>query len=102
MKKWLLSAIELAQFLNVPVAEIPHLDASGQVPAPLTIDGKKVWRAAEIRDWLRAGGPPRSIWSWREAIRLRRKARLEGAVAASKHLRERARRAVEREGQRDE
>ena len=36
--------------------------AAGRIPAPVRIGRSTLWRVQELRDWLAAGCPTRTIW----------------------------------------
>jgi hypothetical protein len=52
----------LAALLKVSPRQILRLDSAGKIPAALEFGRCKRWNVEEIRDWLRAGGPPRRRW----------------------------------------
>ena len=63
---WLFTADELAGVLNVSRSTVYRYEEEGKLPAPVRLGGAVRWRAAEIRDWIRAGCPPRAHWEWNE------------------------------------
>ena len=39
-------------------------DSAGRIPGPVRIGRSTLWRVDELRDWTRAGCPPRCEWQW--------------------------------------
>src|SRR5690349_2721067 len=66
----LLSAVEVAALWGCSRSMILAANRDGLIPAPIVIGkGLVRWRAAELRDWLAAGCPPREgvgvrRWHW--------------------------------------
>ena len=55
---------ETARALGVGRSTLYRLNSAGKIPQPLRVGKRLRWRARELRDWARAGGPPRSRWAW--------------------------------------
>lgn len=53
----LLTADQLAAWLQVSVRSLWRMRSAGDVPAPVRIRGAVRWRAADIEGWLAAGCP---------------------------------------------
>lgn len=66
VRRWLLSSKELAEFLGVAESTIQRHHVSGKLPPAVKLGHRRMWRAAEIRDWIRAGCPPGNRWKWGE------------------------------------
>jgi prophage regulatory protein len=62
----LLAARQAAALCGVSVATWWRWRAAGCCPAPVRVGGCVRWRAEELREWTKAGCPPRSEW---EALR---------------------------------
>lgn len=60
----LLRTDDLAARLGLGRATIYRQVAAGRLPAPIRIGRAVRWRRAEIEDWVAAGCPPRSRWTW--------------------------------------
>ena len=58
------SASQLAEALGCGGRTVWAWHASGRLPMGLKISHSRRWRAAEIRDWIRSGCPPRTRWQW--------------------------------------
>jgi predicted DNA-binding transcriptional regulator AlpA len=92
----LLRAFELSRLLNCSRSQLHELDRAGYVPSPILFGESRVWRVAEIRDWITAGCPERSDWKWRPTVavklddlmELRRRER-DALVAEVRELEER-------------
>jgi predicted DNA-binding transcriptional regulator AlpA len=92
----LLRAFELSRLLNCSRSQLHELDRAGYVPSPILFGESRVWRVAEIRDWITAGCPERSDWKWRPSVavklddlmELRRRER-DALVAEVRELEER-------------
>lgn len=60
---------EVARALgDVSKSEFFDWDAKGAIPEPVKIDGTRLWRRLELRDWCAAGCPHRDEWKWRPAL----------------------------------
>lgn len=59
---------ELAGVLGISATQVRHLDKEEAIPAPVWVGNTKTWRAAEVRDWLAAGCPERSRWTWKPSL----------------------------------
>ena len=60
----LLSATETAASLGISRSLLYRLDAAGKLPQGVFVGSRRRWRAAELRDWARAGCPARCRWAW--------------------------------------
>ena len=62
-KELLLDSIAVAKMLNIGVRTLWAFTASGVVPAPIRLGGRMIrFSAIEIREWVKAGCPPRQVW----------------------------------------
>jgi predicted DNA-binding transcriptional regulator AlpA len=62
----LIDAQEVARRLGLSERTVWRLTAAGKLPNPISIgDKSKRWRAKEIRSWVAAGCPERSVWEAR-------------------------------------
>jgi predicted DNA-binding transcriptional regulator AlpA len=58
-----LSAAEVAELLAISLRHLWSCHASGRLgPRPIALGRIKRWRADELRDWIKAGAPPRDEW----------------------------------------
>ena len=55
-------ASELARRLEVSPRHVRRLNASARLPRPIFLGRSVRWFAAEIEEWLAAGGPDRKTW----------------------------------------
>jgi excisionase family DNA binding protein len=55
----LLDVRTVARLLNVSVRTIHRLKATGEMPAPVRLGGRVLWRRAELLAWLEVGCPSR-------------------------------------------
>ena len=55
---------EVAELLSISRTSWLVMYKSFQTPDPILLNTTRVWRTAEIRDWIRAGIPPNSEWRW--------------------------------------
>lgn len=62
-------AKRLAKLLGIGLRTIRTLDCGGRLPKPVLLGGRKLWYLPEVREWLRAGAPPREEWEVRKAAR---------------------------------
>ncbi len=60
----LLDVQAVARLVGLSRASVLRMAASGKMPLPLHLGRSRRWRAEELRDWTRAGCPPRSRWEW--------------------------------------
>ena len=58
----LLDAKGAAALCGVSARHWATLHSEGLVPAPVRLGRRVLWRAEELRDWTRAGCPPRLRW----------------------------------------
>lgn len=58
----LLTAAAVAQALGISVRTLRTWDSGGRIPAPRRIGRATRWDAAELREWVAAGCPPRREW----------------------------------------
>lgn len=63
----LISANEAARLIGVSRATWWAHHASGLCPLPVKLQGRTLWRAAELRAWVNADCPPRTRWQWQPA-----------------------------------
>jgi len=61
----LLDVRAVARLLSVSVRTIHRLNAAGELPAPIRLGGRVLWRHAELVAWLEAGCPSRQTWECR-------------------------------------
>jgi predicted DNA-binding transcriptional regulator AlpA len=61
----LLTAAEAAALCRTSVRTWRAWDAAGKVPRAIRIGRAKLWRPDELREWVAAGCPERSIWNHR-------------------------------------
>jgi predicted DNA-binding transcriptional regulator AlpA len=55
----------LAKLLAISKSMLWHLHAVQALPAPIRIGRLNRWKLAEIIEWIEAGCPPQSHWSYR-------------------------------------
>jgi len=77
-RKWSLSASqpqplligieEVARLLDRSESTIRQDDDEGRIPRSVSIGGAERWRLKELRSWVRAGCPVRTIWEGRRAL----------------------------------
>lgn len=60
----LINDSEAARLLGISRSMFRKQVAAGQVPQSIKIGRCRRWRREEVRDWARAGCPPRDQWSW--------------------------------------
>jgi len=53
----------LAALLDVSVRQVDRLDSGGKLPAPLALGRCKRWSVEEVKAWIGAGAPRRSLWA---------------------------------------
>ena len=58
----LLSAVEAAALLGIGRTHFYGLHASGQVPLPVKLGRRTLWRKDELTAWVNAGCPARDKW----------------------------------------
>jgi len=56
----LLTAVQLAELLNISERTLYRLKSRGSLPAPIQLGGSIRWRRAEILQWVADGCPPPS------------------------------------------
>jgi hypothetical protein len=61
----LINAGDLAKLLDRSETALRRDDKAGRIPRSIALGGAKKWRIAEIRLWVEAGCPRRSIWETR-------------------------------------
>jgi len=66
----LINGTDLARLLSVSVRTIRRLDASGQLPKPVRIQGCVRWKYDDICSWVEAGCPARAKWESIQATQL--------------------------------
>lgn len=63
----LIDATGVAKALGVCTTVFYRLDAQGMVPAPVTLGlgnlRRRLWSVPELKQWVRAGLPPRHEWA---------------------------------------
>ncbi len=59
---YLVSAAEAARLCGVSRSLWWALHSSGQVPLPVKVSHRTLWRADELRAWVTAGCPAREKW----------------------------------------
>lgn len=65
---WLITKVQMADFLGVEVRQVDYLHCSGRIPQPIRLFvGPPRYSVPELRDWLRMGCQPIGEW-----IKLRR------------------------------
>lgn len=65
VNRLLLSAAHAAATCDVSLRSWSRLDSAGLIPSAIRLGGRKVWRAEELGEWVRAGCLPRSSWRWK-------------------------------------
>ena len=71
----LLRAADAAKICGVSVVTWWRWDSAGRIPQGLKVGGARLWRRAELTDWIQAGSPKREQWqailqaSTRKAVR---------------------------------
>ena len=55
---------DVARVLKCSPHHVRRLVQAERMPAPVKLGQLVRWRATELRDWVRAGCPPRSRWTW--------------------------------------
>ena len=58
----LLDAKQAAAMLNIGRTHLYALHSSGQLPLPLRLGRRTLWRADELKKWVLAGCPSRQKW----------------------------------------
>ncbi len=58
----LIGAKELALLLGVSVRHLRRMDAAGELPRPVTLGKRVLWRTEEIQRWVAARCPDRRSW----------------------------------------
>lgn len=54
---------EVARLLCVTTRTVHAWHAKRLIPRPLRPSGRlRLWRVAELKDWIAAGGPKRDVW----------------------------------------
>ena len=53
----------LSAMLSRSVASLERDQAAGRLPPALRIGGSRLWRRAEIEDWVAAGCPDATRWA---------------------------------------
>ena len=62
----LLDPAAVGRLLGCSRSRVYELHDAGKLPMPIrTVSRGPRWRAEELRDWIRAGCPPRVRWQWR-------------------------------------
>lgn len=56
------SAAEFAKLLQVSGRHLWVLNAQALVPRPIRFGRSVRWSLNEVREWIRAGAPPRGEW----------------------------------------
>lgn len=56
----LLTAVQLAELLNISERTLYRLKSRGSLPAPIQLGGSVRWRRTEILEWVVDGCPPPS------------------------------------------
>lgn len=54
----------VAALLSVCPRTVQNMDIAGELPRPLKLRRRRLWRAEEIRAWALAGCPCRNRWVW--------------------------------------
>jgi predicted DNA-binding transcriptional regulator AlpA len=57
-----LTSAEVARLLEISERHLWTLNSTARVPKPIRLGRSIRWNAAELREWLQAGAPERSIW----------------------------------------
>ena len=57
----LLTAVQLAELLNISERTLYRLKSRGSLPAPVQLGGSVRWRRAEILEWVACGCPPPTL-----------------------------------------
>lgn len=58
----LVPADRVAWMLSISSRHVRVLNATEQIPSPIQIGRRTLWRVAEIEEWVAAGCPPRHRW----------------------------------------
>lgn len=58
----LVPAERVASLLSISTRHVRLLDATEQIPVPLRIGRRTLWRVADIEGWVAAGCPSRHRW----------------------------------------
>ena len=58
----LLDAKQAAAMLGIGRAHLYALHSSGRLPMPIHLGRRTLWRADELKDWVKAGCPNRQRW----------------------------------------
>jgi predicted DNA-binding transcriptional regulator AlpA len=61
----LLRAAQACRLCSVSEATWGRWDSAGKIPRGIKIGGARLWRRAELLDWVAAGCPPRREWEAR-------------------------------------
>lgn len=59
----LIDADALAILLCISPRQVSRLNSAGKLPPSITLGRCRRWRVDEVREWIAAGGPPRSRWN---------------------------------------
>lgn len=60
----LVSAKDAAKLCGVGDRMWRTMNRDGRIPEPVRLGRRVLWRVEELRDWARAGCPPRRRWEW--------------------------------------
>jgi len=60
----LLDARQAARALGIGCTLFYSLQSRGQLPRPVRLGRRTLWRLDELRAWTTAGCPPRDRWQW--------------------------------------
>jgi len=58
----LLNAESVGELIGVSRSYVYQLQNAGQMPTPIKLGTRTLWRFDEIKEWTRAGCPARDAW----------------------------------------
>jgi predicted DNA-binding transcriptional regulator AlpA len=65
----LVTVQETAALLGgIAVSQVWALHREGAMPAPVYVGNRTLWRVQELREWILAGCPARSVWRWEPVV----------------------------------
>lgn len=64
MEQVLIDAKGVASMLSVSPRLVQKMNLGQEIPAPLKLHRRTLWRTSEIKSWVDAGCPARKRWSW--------------------------------------
>lgn len=60
----LASTADTCKILGIPRRSFERHRSTGRIgPTPIRLGGRKLYRVAELKEWVAAGCPPREVWA---------------------------------------